>query len=84
MEKKVLVETAIEYGISGRTFYCEEGCKYLVINCDKPSCLYKKCFLFGDITRYIIVPRKGRVPLRHVACIECEKISDTLKGSSDA
>jgi hypothetical protein len=84
MESQILVEQAVKYDTYGSAIYCLESCKYLRNHFNNGEFVYKNCMLFGDFLRYILVPRIGRVALRHKACIECEQRHDSLKGDKNA
>jgi hypothetical protein len=84
MESKILVEASIKYEVHGDAFYCLYGCKYAKKTLNNNEFVYATCLLFGDFFRYILVPRVGRAPLRHVACIKCEQRHDSLKGDENA
>ena len=84
MDKHILVDAVIKYDISGSAFYCLSGCKYHRTKSNHSEYVYATCLLFGDFFRYINAMGKGRVALRHMACIECEKISDMFGGGRNA
>ena len=84
MENKILVETTIKYDKQDSYFYCLSGCKYHRHIHNNNEFVFATCLLFGDFFRYTLVPRHGRAPLRHKACIECDKISDMFGGGRNA